>query len=51
MVGGILLGVAENLTGGYVSSEMKGVLPFLLIVVFLLVRPAGLFGKQLAVRV
>jgi branched-chain amino acid transport system permease protein len=35
----------------YVSSDMKGVLAFLLIVVFLLFRPTGLFGKPAATRV
>jgi branched-chain amino acid transport system permease protein len=51
MVGGILLGVAENLTGAYISSQFKGVLPFLILVIFLLIRPNGLFGRAAASRV
>jgi branched-chain amino acid transport system permease protein len=51
MLGGVILGVAENLVGGYVSSQFKDVLPFLLLVIFLLARPNGLFGRPAATRV
>jgi branched-chain amino acid transport system permease protein len=52
VVGGLLLGVTIDLLGRYVGtigSTMKLPVALLLILIFLLVRPAGLFGR-LAVR-
>lgn len=45
VVGGLLLGVVENLAGGYVSSALKDLVAFLVLVGVLIVRPAGMFGK------
>lgn len=47
MVGGLLLGVFDNLVGGYISTQLKETLVFLLIVVVLAVRPRGLLGEPL----
>ncbi|MFZ5587087.1 MAG: branched-chain amino acid ABC transporter permease [Thermodesulfobacteriota bacterium] len=44
--GGFLLGVIENLFGGYVSVEFKSVVAFAVIVVILCLRPSGLFAKH-----
>ncbi len=43
---GLLIGVIENLVAGYVSSELKEVAGFILILVVLMVRPFGLFGQR-----
>lgn len=43
-VGGVVLGVLENLAGAYGSLELKASLAFLLIVVALTLRPQGLLG-------
>lgn len=43
-VGGLTLGVVENLAGGYISSALKDLVAFVLLVAVLLVRPSGLFG-------
>jgi branched-chain amino acid transport system permease protein len=51
VVGGLVLGVAESLAGGYLAIEYKGSLAFVLIVVVLLVRPEGLLGKEFQERV
>jgi branched-chain amino acid transport system permease protein len=48
---GLLIGVVENLTGGYVSSELKEVAGFVMILVILMVRPFGLFGERNIERV
>lgn len=45
-VGGVLIGVAENLAGGYLGSGTKEVAGFVLIIVILMVRPFGLFGQR-----
>jgi branched-chain amino acid transport system permease protein len=44
VVGGLTLGVIENLAGGYVSSALKDLVAFLLLVLVLVIRPSGLFG-------
>ncbi len=43
-VGGVVLGVLENLAGAYGSLELKASLAFLLIVIALALRPQGLMG-------
>jgi branched-chain amino acid transport system permease protein len=49
--GGLLLGLAESLTGGYVSSGYQDAVAFVIIVVVLCTRPQGLFGRSFAERV
>lgn len=45
MFGGILLGLIESLGAAYISSEYKDVYAFIILIIILLVRPAGLLGK------
>ncbi len=45
-VGGLLLGVAEVLAAGYVSTSYRDVFTFLLLIAVLLVKPTGLMGKE-----
>lgn len=45
-VGGILIGLIENLFGYYVSTEFKSVVPFAIIVIVLCVKPSGLFARH-----
>jgi branched-chain amino acid transport system permease protein len=51
IAGGFLLGILENLAGGYIASSLTDIAAFLVIIVVLLVRPAGLFGEWKAIRV
>jgi branched-chain amino acid transport system permease protein len=44
VAGGVLLGLIETFTAGYVSSAYKDAVPFVLVLVILVVRPRGLFG-------
>ena len=44
IVGGLLVGVVENLAGGYISSVLVGSAPFIIIAGVLLLFPKGLFG-------
>jgi branched-chain amino acid transport system permease protein len=46
VAGGFMLGVIENLFGGYVSVEFKSVVAFAVIVLILCVRPSGLFARH-----
>ncbi|MHC4457132.1 MAG: branched-chain amino acid ABC transporter permease [Planctomycetota bacterium] len=51
IVGGLILGVAESLAGGFISIAFKNTLAFLIIILVLLVRPEGLLGKEFKERV
>ena len=54
VVGGLLLGVGLNLLGTYVDfvgAELRLPAALLVILVVLLVRPAGLFGKPVVKKV
>ena len=46
LAGGILLGVVENLGSAYISSAYKQLFSFVILIVVLFVRPAGLFGRR-----
>jgi branched-chain amino acid transport system permease protein len=45
MLGGLLIGVAESFITGYISSTYTNLLVFALLIVVMLVRPSGLFGR------
>lgn len=51
ILGGLILGVAEALTGGFISIAFKNTLAFLVIIVVLLLRPEGLLGEEFKERV
>ena len=46
VVGGLLLGLIENLFGFYISVEFKSVVAFAIIVLVLFIKPSGLFEKH-----
>ncbi|OGP65179.1 MAG: ABC transporter permease [Deltaproteobacteria bacterium RBG_13_47_9] len=50
-VGGALLGMIENLFGGYVSLPFKSVVAFTIIVLMLCVRPSGLLARHYVKKV
>ena len=55
VVGGIFLGVFENLVAGYqpdiIGQELKGVVSLVVILAVLLIKPSGLFGSERVERV
>ncbi|HEY0297487.1 MAG TPA: branched-chain amino acid ABC transporter permease [Bordetella sp.] len=50
VIGGILLGVLQNLVGIFVSPQAITVTPFFIIMLVLVVRPNGLFGEAMRLK-
>jgi branched-chain amino acid transport system permease protein len=51
IVGGMILGIAETLTGFYISTGYKDVPGLILLLLVLAIRPVGLFGKSVIKKV
>ncbi|MBQ8238370.1 MAG: branched-chain amino acid ABC transporter permease [Oscillospiraceae bacterium] len=51
MLGGILLGIIETFSKKYISTEFSDAIVFAVLILILLVRPAGLMGKQVQEKV
>lgn len=55
IVGGIIIGILENLSGGYVDPMVGGgakeVAPYIALILILMFKPYGLFGKKKIERV
>src|SRR5688500_2169168 len=51
VLGGVIMGLAEVLVVGYVSSTYRDAIAFSLLIAILLFRPAGLLGKHQAEKV
>ena len=45
ILGGVIVGVLDNLSAAYVSSQYRGAFPLLILVAVILVRPHGLLGR------
>jgi branched-chain amino acid transport system permease protein len=44
IIGGVIIGLLETFTGGYVSTSLREIVPYIILVLILLVKPYGLFG-------
>lgn len=56
IIAGIIVGVAENLAGGYLdpllgTSGLAGIFPFIIMIIVLIIRPYGLFGTKRVERI
>ena len=51
MLGGIILGIAETLTKGFLSSQYADAISFSILIIILSVKPTGIFGKKITVKV
>jgi branched-chain amino acid transport system permease protein len=45
ILGGVILGVLDNLSAAYLSSQYRGAFPLIIMVTVILVRPQGLLGR------
>ena len=51
MIGGILLGVIENLSKAYISSQLSDAIVFGVLIIVLVVKPTGILGKKMSEKV
>ncbi len=50
-IGGLLLGIIENLSKAYISSQMADAIVFSVLIIVLLVKPTGILGKKMNEKV
>lgn len=51
IIGGLIIGILETFTGGYLSPSLRDVVPYIVLVFILMVKPYGLFGLKEIERV
>lgn len=51
IIGGIIIGLLETYTGGYIGNGLNQIVPFAVLILILMVRPYGLFGQEIIERV
>lgn len=50
-LGGLLLGVIENLSKAYISAQLSDAIVFAVLIIVLLIKPTGLLGKKISEKV
>ena len=51
VIGGLLIGIAESLTKGYISSSLADAVVFGILIVVLMIKPTGLLGRKISEKV
>lgn len=51
IIGGMLLGIIDNIAPLYLPSQIKNVVPFMVIFIVLVIRPKGIMGKERLTKV
>ena len=51
MIGGILLGIIENLSKAYISTQVADAIVFASLIIVLILKPTGLLGKKINEKV
>lgn len=51
LIGGVLLGVIENLSKAYISSQLSDTIVFSVLILVLLIRPTGILGRKINEKV
>ncbi|MBL8288919.1 MAG: branched-chain amino acid ABC transporter permease, partial [Rubrivivax sp.] len=46
IVAGLVVGLVESLTAGYLGGKVRDIVPYAIVLVILLIRPYGLFGTR-----
>jgi branched-chain amino acid transport system permease protein len=44
ILGGLIIGVLETFTGGYISASLREIIPYIVLIIILMIKPYGLFG-------
>jgi branched-chain amino acid transport system permease protein len=44
ILAGVIIGLLETFTGGYISTSLREVVPYIVLILILMVKPYGLFG-------
>jgi len=47
VIGGFLVGFIETMAAGYIASDMKDFVSFLILIIFLIVKPTGIFNAKI----
>jgi branched-chain amino acid transport system permease protein len=51
IVGGLIIGIVEQLAGFYMAEGFKDVAPYVVVLIMLVLKPNGLFGEKLRKKV
>lgn len=51
ILGGFFMGIIENLAGGYISTSLLDLSPFIIIIIVLIVRPRGFLGSEIVRKI
>ena len=51
MVGGFMIGILETLFAAYVSSGFRDAIAFIIMLIVLILKPSGLFGRKIISKV
>ena len=51
MVGGLVMGIVETLTKGFISSQLADAIAFGILIIILVVKPSGIFGHAVSEKV
>ncbi len=46
LIGGLIIGIAESLVAGYVGSNLRDVVAFIVLLLVLFFKPTGIFGRK-----
>ena len=50
-VGGIIIGIVQSGTSTYISSSMSDTFVYLILIIVLMIKPAGILGKNVGEKV
>ena len=51
IIGGYLLGILSSVIPLYIPTELQGIIPFVLLMLVLFIKPTGILGKKLIKKV